>query len=164
MVISPFLSDKPGPVCDLQVPEVTPTSAKVTWTPPKDNGGTDITGYVVEKRDASRQTWTNIATTKELECTADKLVEKNKYIVRVSAVNEVGQGEPVETQPIQAKYTFGKFNNVIEVLYSSSSLRVTHSHIRILYFNMFPFISFVQINQALQMHQRSPKSSRHPVK
>ena len=93
---------------DLAASEVTPESAKLTWNKPEDNGGTDITGYVVEKRDANRQTWSTVTTTKELSCIADKLVSKNKYIMRVSAENEVGRGEPVELGPIEAKYTFGE--------------------------------------------------------
>jgi titin len=102
------LTDKPGPVQDLAASEMTPESATLTWKAPKDNGGTEITAYVVEKRDANRQAWTTIATTKDLTCVADKLVPKNKYIMRVSAENEVGRGEPVEIGPVEAKYTFGR--------------------------------------------------------
>ena len=81
----------------------------MTWEKPKDDGGTEITGYIIEKRDANRQTWTIVTTTADLEYVVMKLVANNKYIMRVSAKNEVGQSEPVETQPITAKYTFGEY-------------------------------------------------------
>jgi titin len=108
--IKVIVLDKPSPPRNLKVPEVTPESARLTWEVPEDDGGSPITGYIVEKRDINRQSWNKITTTKELTSLADKLIEKNQYVFRVSAENDVGVSEPVETAPVTAKWTFGKFS------------------------------------------------------
>ena len=86
-------------------------SCTLHWQPPKDNGGSDIKQYIIEKREANRRTWNKIGTTAELEFVAPKLVEKNQYVFRVFAENDVGIGEAVElTEPVVAKNTFGKIS------------------------------------------------------
>lgn len=79
------------------------------WLPPADNGGGDILRYIVEKRDATRRSWQKVGETKNLEITADKLVEGNQYFFRVFAENEYGVSEPVELpEPVTAKNQFGE--------------------------------------------------------
>jgi titin len=102
------LSDKPSPPQRLNVEEVTPESVALSWKEPEDIGGCDITGYIIERRDANRQSWNKVATVKKLEHVVTKLVEGNSYVFRVSAENEVGVSAPVETAPVKAKYGFGK--------------------------------------------------------
>ena len=75
------------------------------WTPPDSDGGSPITGYIVEKKDKYGQ-WE-----KALEVPADAtsatvpdLMEGQTYEFRVKAVNKAGPGEPSEaTVPIVAK-------------------------------------------------------------
>ncbi|GFS00827.1 titin [Elysia marginata] len=92
--------DKPSaPEGPIAVSNLTKDSATLTWKPPKDDGGCDLTGYIVERRDAKRNTWTKMATLDgvTLDYKATKLVEGNDYHFRVTAENEVGQSEPLET-------------------------------------------------------------------
>ena len=80
----------------------------LTWNEPEDNGGSDVTGYVLERREASRKGWNNKQETTELEITFTKLIEGKQYYFRVAAVNEVGQGPFAETEePVTAKCPFG---------------------------------------------------------
>jgi titin len=90
--------------------EVTPESCVLNWDTPEDNGGCDIRNYIVERRDANRQSYNKIGTTKELKFTDTKLVEGRGYVYRVSAENEVGVGEPAESKTVTAKYGFSKYS------------------------------------------------------
>lgn len=46
--------DSPSSPRNLSVTTVTEDSVSLTWDVPSDDGGSPITGYTVEKRDASR--------------------------------------------------------------------------------------------------------------
>ena len=79
------------------------------WLEPEDDGGTEITGYVLEKRDITRSAWSNSMSTQELEFTVPKLVKDKQYLVRVAAENQCGLGPFVELEkPVTAKCPFGK--------------------------------------------------------
>ncbi|XP_074642623.1 twitchin-like [Tubulanus polymorphus] len=109
LTITLIVLDKPSPPRNLVIDDITPQSAHLKWEEPEWNGGCDITGYVIEKRDVSRASWVKCATVPELEYTALKLVEGNEYVFRVMAENECGLSEPVEiAQPIVAKHQFDK--------------------------------------------------------
>lgn len=90
--------DRPSPPDGpLMVGDVTKESCRLSWQPPKDDGGSPITHYVIEKMDVSRGTWSEagIANT----CTADvtKLIHKKEYLFRVRAVNNIGESDPLAT-------------------------------------------------------------------
>jgi titin len=55
MTVHVKVLDKPSPVRNLGPDEITPESVHLTWKEPEDNGGCDITGYIIERRDANRQ-------------------------------------------------------------------------------------------------------------
>ncbi|ESO03551.1 hypothetical protein HELRODRAFT_191869 [Helobdella robusta] len=101
--------DKPGaPEGPLEVSKVTPESCKLSWNPPKDNGGDPITNYLVEKKDKTSGRWTPVSRfCKDTECEVNDLDPGETYEFRVSAVNENGQSEPLLTdKPIVAKHPF----------------------------------------------------------
>jgi len=103
--------DKPSKPNDLTVPNVMKDSMVLTWQPPTHTGGSDITAYIIEKRDAKRNTWTQVekVTGTTNTCSVQKLLEGNEYYFRVSAENDIGQGEPNELEaPIKAKCPYGK--------------------------------------------------------
>ncbi len=51
------LSPPSAPKGFLDIGGVTPTSCKLTWQMPADNGGSAIQGYNVEKKDVERDVW-----------------------------------------------------------------------------------------------------------
>jgi hypothetical protein len=53
--------DKPSaPEGPLKVADVTAQSAVLSWNPPKDDGGSPIENYIIEKMDVSRGEWTPV--------------------------------------------------------------------------------------------------------
>lgn len=95
-----MITDKPGPPRDLHVPSVTEDSVTLSWMPPKDDGGSSITQYVVEKREALRMSWYPAGTFAAGVTSAkiSGLEEGVQYVFRVSAVNSVGSGPAEEMQ------------------------------------------------------------------
>lgn len=49
--------DKPGAPGTPKCLEYTEDSITLTWTPPKNDGGNPIKGYVVEKREKGKKDW-----------------------------------------------------------------------------------------------------------
>ena len=84
----------------------------MTWKPPKTDGGALITGYVIERREGSRSTWTKIGETSSetLKYKATRLTEGTEYAFRVAAENSIGVGEfATIDKPVKADVPFGQF-------------------------------------------------------
>lgn len=101
--------DRPAPPENLHADEFNGTALTLFWNPPKDNGGSDITNYIVEKREP-RGNWTKVSS----YVTAPFLRIRNltvgcEYDFRVSAENMYGVSDPCATpSPIKARHPFGK--------------------------------------------------------
>lgn len=103
-------TDKPGPPAAFDITDVTNESCLLTWNPPRDDGGSKITNYVVERRATDSEVWHKLSSTvKDTNYKATKLTPNKEYIFRVAAENMYGVGEPVQASPIIAKFQFGKF-------------------------------------------------------
>ena len=92
--------DKPeGPV---QLSDITKDSVTISWQPPNKDGGSPLTGYVIEKRDARRTQWTKAGSVDKdtTSFTATKLLEDNEYVFRVTAVNAEGESAPLESTDV----------------------------------------------------------------
>ena len=91
--------------------EISKDYAVLEWEIPQTDGGSPITGYVIEKRDMKRSSYVKVSEVSSdcLVLKADKLVEDNEYLFRVCAENENGASEWTTTaEPIKAKYPFGE--------------------------------------------------------
>ena len=89
---------------------------EIKWQPPADDGGSPVTSYLVERRDANRNAWirVNEVPADTLTAVAKKLVEGNQYYLRVSAINEIDQGPAAElSEPVTAKCAFGELHRAL---------------------------------------------------
>lgn len=103
----------PGAPGRPEVSDISKTSATATWKAPSSDGGSTITGYIVEKREKGRDRWVPV-NRKPINAVTMKvtdLTEKTDYEFRVIAENRIGQGQPSEPSvKFIAKSPFGKFS------------------------------------------------------
>ncbi|XP_029975316.1 myosin binding protein Ha [Salarias fasciatus] len=84
----------PGPPTSMKLVDSWGFNAALEWTPPKDNGNSDITGYTVQKADRKTGEWfTVLEHYHRLTATISDLIMGNSYSFRVFAENQVGRGE-----------------------------------------------------------------------
>ena len=67
----------------------------VTWTAPSDNGGADVTDYIIEYKTTTQSIWTEVndGTSTSTSVTISELTNGGNYQVRIRAVNSVGAGD-----------------------------------------------------------------------
>ncbi|KAF2885739.1 hypothetical protein ILUMI_20443 [Ignelater luminosus] len=106
--IEVIVVDKPGiPKGPLQYTETTQDSVSLSWNPPDDDGGGDITGYIVEVSEYGSDSWRPVpGYCPKPSHTVRGLTEGKKYIFRVRAENIYGVSEPLEGKPVVAKSPF----------------------------------------------------------
>lgn len=84
----------------------------LTWEVPQKDGGSPITGYIVERcqQPGSRWVKVNKKPVPDTMYTVPDLIENTDYKFRVAAENSVGVGKPSEpTSSITVKQPYGKF-------------------------------------------------------
>lgn len=90
----------------------TANQVELAWKEPVSDGGSPITGYIIEKKDKYSTMWekaleTNTPVAKAL---VHGLIEGNDYQFRVIALNKAGQSEPGEaSKTFTAKPRFCKY-------------------------------------------------------
>uniref|UniRef100_A0A3B4THN9 Titin n=1 Tax=Seriola dumerili TaxID=41447 RepID=A0A3B4THN9_SERDU len=90
--------DTPGACQNIKVAYVTKNSCMVSWENPEDNGGTEITQYIIECRQPSQRGWTVVSNDCTKRLIKAPLTEGCEYFFRVSAENKIGAGPPTETK------------------------------------------------------------------
>ncbi|XP_040906036.1 myosin binding protein Ha isoform X2 [Toxotes jaculatrix] len=84
----------PGPPASVKLVDNWGFNAALEWTPPKDNGNTEITGYTIQKADRKTGEWfTVLEHYHRLTATVSDLIMGNSYSFRVFAENKVGISE-----------------------------------------------------------------------
>ena len=95
------IMDKPSPPESCKVSDVFYDNCIVHWTPPKDDGGTEIKKYIVEALDVSSgmEQWSEVAETQsggERKIKVENLTHRHRYRFRVRAANKLGKSDPTE--------------------------------------------------------------------
>ncbi|TGZ63952.1 hypothetical protein CRM22_006631 [Opisthorchis felineus] len=101
--------------------DTTPFSTRLSWKPPRSDGGSKVTHYVIEKMEVGRDRWVPVSSgTREPTCEVQGLQENAQYLFRVAAVNDCGQGDWIQLpEPLVARYPFDKPSKPGEVTCTS---------------------------------------------
>ena len=110
------LSDPPGAPQKLKITDVTAQSVKLTWKPPKDNGGSEVTGYDVSKQrvnvDAAFATVCDVDAGCT-ECVVGELCDGAEYKFAISARNSAGSSaQPKVSDVVTTKPKIGELRLV----------------------------------------------------
>lgn len=81
---------------DLQVIDITKSTVTLGWEKPLFDGGSRLTGYVIEACKKGTDRWMNVANVKAsvFQHTIDSLNENEQYLFRIKAENSRGVSEP----------------------------------------------------------------------
>ena len=91
----------------LGVSEITKKSCLLSWKPPADNGGYQISHYEIEKMDMAMGSWLPVKNAMAMSLHVPYLVEGHTYKFLVRAVNQLGDSPDLETESeIVAKNPF----------------------------------------------------------
>lgn len=91
----PQNADRPGPPDGIPViEEVHQNNIKLSWKPPLDDGGSPITGYIIEKCDLTTGLWRRAGTSRNTQTSVEFLEEHHEFRFRVRAENLYGTSEP----------------------------------------------------------------------
>ncbi|ETN62157.1 myosin light chain kinase [Anopheles darlingi] len=90
---------------NLRIVNVTSKSVKLEWQQPETNGGSDVTGYIIEKRLTTATQWTKIKTLESncLSYCVDNMKEKTELVFRIFAENAIGLSAPTVSESIVLK-------------------------------------------------------------
>ena len=77
---------------------MTESTADLAWKPPKSDGGSPLTSYIIESKPSNRSSWTQSGKVKgdQTTLTVPDLRLDTEYVFRVTAVNSEGQSSPLE--------------------------------------------------------------------
>uniref|UniRef100_A0A3B3I3U9 Titin n=1 Tax=Oryzias latipes TaxID=8090 RepID=A0A3B3I3U9_ORYLA len=149
--------DTPGPPINLKPVKIDKESISLQWEMPLVDGGAKITNYIIEKRESTRKAFATVITNcPTTSVRIGDLGEGCEYYFRVSAENEYGIGEAVETtDPIRASQSPCAPESIIPTDITKNS--VTGSDIKIeipVFGRPRPTISWQKNDTALKLTQR----------
>lgn len=101
------------PTGPIEISSITSESCILNWEPPEDDGGTDITNYIVEKRESGSTAWQLInSSVKRTSLHVSHLTKYMQYTFRISAENRFGVSKHTESETIVAEHPYSKYYSV----------------------------------------------------
>lgn len=104
------------------------SGATLTWEVPEYDGGSPITGYVIELRNRGSIKWEPTMTTgaDELSAVLTDVVENEEYFFRVRAQNIVGVGKPSHpTRAVKIMDPIGKHASATMIAFAYLNITCT---------------------------------------
>lgn len=97
-------TDKPtNPLGPTEVIEASSSCVEFKWRPPKDDGGSPVINYNLERQQIGRNTWKKIGNIPSEPHYKDTDVDHGrKYCYRIRAITAEGTSDVFETEDIQA--------------------------------------------------------------
>lgn len=101
--------------------EIQANSVKVSWKAPSDDGGSEILGYIVERREATRNAWYTVdSRVTETQLVVKGLKEGTEYHFKVTAENSFGISTSLKSeQPLVPKTPLCKCPFIVSVSLNS---------------------------------------------
>ena len=107
-----FHAVKPSaPVGPVEFSDIQKTSVVISWKPSENDGGSPITGYYIEMREAPKSSWQRV-TTVNYDITSycvQNLKEKKEFFFRIYAENKVGRSDALVSVGVTITSPFGMF-------------------------------------------------------
>lgn len=107
----PLSPDVPGPPGRPTIFDVSRDGMTVAWNPPEEDGGLDVSGYIIERKEVRSDRWVR-ANKNPITMTryrSTELIEGLEYEHRVTAINARGQSKPsLPSKPAVATDPIGK--------------------------------------------------------
>lgn len=102
------ISDRPDPPRFPQVENIGIDSLSLSWKQPIWDGGSNITNYMVEKREPTMETWIRVGNTRFTSMAITGLTPGHQYEFRAYAENVYGRSDPSETSTLITTKDTGK--------------------------------------------------------
>lgn len=109
-----LVCDVPSVPLNLQVVDVSRSSATLQWEKPLHDGGSRLTGYIIEACKVGSDRWSAVATLKATVShhTIQSLMERDQYLFRIRATNSRGSSEPMDiVTPVTIQEIKGKLSH-----------------------------------------------------
>lgn len=90
--------------------DVDKTEVSLAWNYPDRDGGSEITGFVVDYQEDGAEDWINFKTVSIPECVVTGLKNGKVYKFRVKAQNIAGLSRPDMTVPIECQEKLGNYS------------------------------------------------------
>lgn len=90
------ITEAPSTPMKLGVANVTKDSITIAWSRPEYDGGSRVTGYLIDALEKGQTKWVKCATVRTMTHTIKNLREGAEYFFRVRAENHAGLSEPKE--------------------------------------------------------------------
>lgn len=99
-IIKIQISDRPDPPRFPLVESIGVDSLSLSWKAPVWDGGSDITNYLVEKREHPLETWIRVGNTRFTTMAVTGLAPAKQYEFRIFAENIYGRSDPSEVSTL----------------------------------------------------------------
>lgn len=107
-IIKIQISDRPDPPRFPLVENIGVDSLSLSWKSPVWDGGSNITNYLVEKREHNMDTWIRVGNTRFTSIAITGLAPAHQYEFRIYAENVYGRSDPSEISTLVSTKGTGK--------------------------------------------------------
>ena len=98
------------------ISDITEDSVTLKWEPPKYDGGSQVTNYIVLKRETSTAVWTEVsATVARTMIKVMKLTTGEEYQFRIKAENRFGISDHIDSACVVVKLPYSKLSNCSKI-------------------------------------------------
>lgn len=115
------ITEKPSAPKDIKVTSTNKGSISVAWQPPEDDGGSPITGYILETCRSTSSTWMEAGKVDGFRTSHEitGLVDNAQYYVRVFAENQAGISKKYSDldEPVFARKPIGRIISTLPHLH-----------------------------------------------